>query len=58
MKVSVSDGKGGTSESQELSVSVNKQVAGQQASKGLPGFEGLFLVAALGAALVLLRRRK
>jgi len=58
VKVTASDNKGASTESAEMNVTVSKPVVKPIDNKGLPGFEGLFLVAALGATLVLLRRKK
>jgi hypothetical protein len=58
VKVTASDGKGGITESQILNITVVKPKVKPPENKGLPGFEGLFLIAALGATLILLRKRK
>ena len=58
IKVTVTDGKGGSATSAELAITVAKAKPAPTGGKGAPGFEALALVAALGVAMVLLRKRK
>lgn len=57
VKVTASDPKGASTSSNEMNVTVTKPVT-KPGNNQQPGFEGLVLVAALGAAVVLLRKRK
>jgi len=56
-KVTVTDSKGLSTTSDEFTFTVTKPVT-KPAAKTQPGFEGLALLAALGAIAVILRRRK
>jgi hypothetical protein len=56
-KVTVTDSKGASNTSEEFTFTVAKPVI-KPAAKTQPGFEGLALLAALGAIAVILRRRK
>jgi hypothetical protein len=56
-KVTVTDSKGASNTSEEFTFTVAKPVT-KPAAKTQPGFEGLALLAALGAIAVILRRRK
>jgi hypothetical protein len=57
VKVTVTDSKGLSTTSQEVGIPVTKPVT-KPTAKAQPGFEGLVLLAALGAIAVILRRRK
>ena len=56
-KVTVTDSKGASTTSQEVNITVTKPVT-KPTVKTQPGFEGLALLAALGAIAVILRKRK